>query len=160
MDRNESDAISGGVLSMERRRRTRVLVEDKGDLLARLCEYVEENFRVQIHTESAQGCVMAKGVDSVHRIPFFMGEVLISECTVRIDNVMGFGAVLGDDTQKAYRLAAVDAAWNKGVLPTTYWISRLKDAEAEIVRRHRQESAAISESRVHFETAGEYDNSR
>ncbi len=143
---------------MDRRRRTQILVEDEGDLLASLCGYVENNSPVRIHRQGSNASVMAKALDSVHRIPFFLGEVLISECTVGIDKVLGFGAVLGDDTEKAYRLAVVDAAWNKGVLPTEYWMTRLEEAEAAVSERHRQEFAAVSQTRVRFETRSEYDN--
>lgn len=145
---------------MNRRQRTRILVEDEGDLLISLCHYVENKVSVHIHRQSSNGCVMAKALDAVQRVPFFLGEILISECTVAIDNVLGFGAVLGDDTEKAYRLAVVDAAWNKGTLPTEYWVTRLKEAEAELVRRHREEFAAVSQTRVRFETGSEYDKPR
>lgn len=59
------------------------------------------------------GLVMA-GVRDPFDTPFHLGEVLVSQAEVLCDNQPGWGAVCGDEPEKALLLAAVEAADRSG----------------------------------------------
>jgi alpha-D-ribose 1-methylphosphonate 5-triphosphate synthase subunit PhnG len=68
-------------------------------------------FRVQ-HAPRA-GLVMVTVRDSFDT-PFHLGEVLVSEAEVVFDGHSGYGAICGDEPERALLLAAVEAAERSG----------------------------------------------
>ena len=54
--------------------------------------------------------VMMGVKDSVQMVPFYLGEVLISQCAVTVDETIGYGFMMGEDLEKVYCLAVIEAA--------------------------------------------------
>ena len=55
---------------------------------------------------------MLRTEDSLDRQEFFLGETLTSECEVTVDGKPGYGLCMGDQPQRSYCLAVVDALLN------------------------------------------------
>ena len=64
---------------------------------------------VHINKSSRMGLAMMRATESVEQQPFNAGEILITECTVTIDESPGFGMCMGYDADRAEILALLDA---------------------------------------------------
>lgn len=142
---------------MEKSRFTRILALGEPTLLEELARTIESQVAVEVVSAPRLRVTMAKVIDPVTKTPFYLGEVLISECTVSVRGALGFGALAGESLQRAYELAVVDAAWNAEWPQNAEWRSRLLAQEAEIQRFHEREFAQMAASRVDFATKGEFD---
>jgi alpha-D-ribose 1-methylphosphonate 5-triphosphate synthase subunit PhnG len=141
---------------MKRSRRTRILVEGKRTLLERLTSEIEASSNVRTLRSPETSLVMGKAKDSVSGQPFFIGEILVTECTVELDGTTGFGICLGEEPEKAYCLAVVDAAFQAGHPDIPVWTELLQEEEKHVLQREKQELERILQTKVHFETAEEY----
>ena len=96
--------------------------------------------------------VMLKVRESAQNTLFYAGEALACECTVRIGDVKGFACCLGDDLDKVYAMAVIDAAIN-AKLPERGWCliyNALSEWEQEITRRHAREAQLTLSTKVNF----------
>jgi len=59
--------------------------------------------------------VMLKLRESAKNSLFYAGEALACECMVKIKDTRGFAAALGDDLEKVYSMAVIDAVMNLGI---------------------------------------------
>ncbi|SEC62198.1 phosphonate C-P lyase system protein PhnG [Paenibacillus sp. GP183] len=141
---------------MKRSRRTKVLVEGNRSLLERLTSEIEASSNVRTVRSPETSLVMGKARDSVSGQPFFIGEILVTECTVELDGTTGFGICLGEEPEKAYCLAVVDAAFQAGHPEIPVWTELLHEEEEQLELREKQELERILQTKVHFETAEEY----
>jgi alpha-D-ribose 1-methylphosphonate 5-triphosphate synthase subunit PhnG len=141
---------------MKKSRLTRILVEGNPDLLLALAEQIENKYELSIVRQPEKSLVMNKVRDSVSGQPFYMGEVLITECTVSIMDVFGFGAIMGEQPYRAYQLALVDAAWNAKLQETVKWTPLLEAEEQKMEQKHRQEHSRVMRTKVNFNTMEEY----
>ncbi len=142
---------------MEKSRRTRILALGEPTLLAELARTIESEATVEVVSAPRLRVTMAKVMDPATQTPFYLGEVLISECTVNVCGALGFGAIVGESLQRAYELAVVDAAWNAEWSQNDEWQSRLLAEEAGIRCVHEREFAQMAASKVDFATKGEFD---
>jgi alpha-D-ribose 1-methylphosphonate 5-triphosphate synthase subunit PhnG len=146
----------GGKTRMKRSRRTKILVEGNRSLLDRLTSEIEASSNVHTVRSPETSLVMGKARDSVSGQPFFIGEILVTECTVELDGTTGFGICLGEEPEKAYCLAVVDAAFQAGHPEIPVWNELLQEEEKHLEQREKQELERILQTKVHFETAEEY----
>jgi alpha-D-ribose 1-methylphosphonate 5-triphosphate synthase subunit PhnG len=65
--------------------------------------------------ENRTGLVMLPMSEPVKGTTFFLGEVLVAEARVRVNQVEGYAACLGRDVEQALALALIDAANAGGV---------------------------------------------
>jgi alpha-D-ribose 1-methylphosphonate 5-triphosphate synthase subunit PhnG len=104
------------------------------------------------------GLVMIKARDSVSLQPFYLGENLVTECSVSIQGHFGMGVIMGDEPERAYQIAVVDAAYNANLQVTESWLKELEEQEKEIYTRHLHERALVNTSQVHFDTMEDYND--
>lgn len=121
-------------------------------MLQRLAASIERKYNLRMLRRPEKSLVMSQAKDSIEQRPFYLGEVLITECTVAIDQVHGFGAVIGDRGDTAYRLAVIDAAYRARVPEVAGWGPLLQEEEERIRLRHREEQSRITRTRVQFDT--------
>lgn len=141
---------------MRRAQYTRILVEGERGLLDRLAKQAEKLADVRIVRAPQTGLVMHKALDPVAGRPFYLGELLVTTCTVRMDDSTGYGACLGDDLDKAYALAVVDAAFQANHPQAEHWIPLLLEEEKRIASGHQEELGRVMRTKVDFATADEY----
>ncbi|MDF2958770.1 MAG: phnG [Paenibacillus sp.] len=145
---------------MKLSRITRILIEGDRRLLERLSGQVEQAYSVQIVKQPERSLVMSKARDSVSGQPFYMGEILVTECTVAIRDTYGFGVLMGEDADRAYQLAVVDAALHAKLPVTDHWAALLLEEEQNVLSRHQMEHAQAMKTKVNFDTMEEYNAKR
>ncbi|TGA96035.1 phosphonate C-P lyase system protein PhnG [Sporolactobacillus shoreae] len=141
---------------MSKRRLSKILVTSDLSLLKKISGQAETLAEIRVERAPQTSLVMMKAKDSVSTQPFYMGEALVTECTVSISNTFGIGVVIGEQPERAYRMAVIDAAFNVGLPIVKEWEALLITEEARLVERQNMESARVSESRVNFDTMGEF----
>ena len=75
---------------------TRILVEGNHLILKKFVAEIEQNYEVVITKLPEKGLVMMKTNDSVSNQPFYLGELLVTECTVSVNESIGFGIIIGE----------------------------------------------------------------
>lgn len=140
---------------MKKSQITRVLIEGDRELLRKLCGEIEARYPVSVVTAPEKSLVMSKARDSVSQQPFFIGEIMVTECIVDIQGTHGFGILIGEHAEKAYELAVVDAAMNAALPETKDWISAFRAEEERLTTRLRQERELAMKTKVHFDTMEE-----
>lgn len=140
---------------MEPSQRTKILVEGDSKLLSQLAEQIIERYPVKIVQKAKKSLAMTKARDSVALQPFYIGEVLLTECIVSIGEVYGFGAVMGDKRQQAYELSVVDAAYRACLPESEAWRALLEKEEERIESRHQEELSLSMRTKVNFNMMGE-----
>ncbi|UAK16100.1 phosphonate C-P lyase system protein PhnG [Sporolactobacillus terrae] len=145
-------------MMMNKQRLSRILNACSLSLLKEITEQLEQTLCLQVERFPQTSLVMMKARDSVSDQPFYVGEVLVTECTVSFNQKFGIGLVVGEAPQRAYCMAAVDAAINAGFPILEQWRERLEAAEGAIIAERNAECARSAESQVHFDTMGAYND--
>ena len=93
---------------MNRKERTRILVEGSRKVLSRMACEAEQLYAVAMVREPTEELVMLKVREGAQCSLFYLGEALMTSCAVRIGGAHGYGMVLGEDRKKARDLAIVE----------------------------------------------------
>lgn len=136
---------------MNRRRRTEILINGSRDIAARLAREILDRYEVRTVEEPNGGLVMLKVRETARKRLFYLGEVLVTECKVRLGGKIGLGIVAGDDPELAYHLAVIDAACKAGVRETEGWNAVLEDEAENIAARRAAFDRGVLRTRVNFE---------
>ncbi|KJS21994.1 MAG: phosphonate C-P lyase [Clostridiaceae bacterium BRH_c20a] len=137
---------------MLRKRRTTILVKGDQKLAKSLAEQIIKNYNVKVMQKPENGLVMVKMRESSARKLFYLGELLVTECKVQINEVLGVGLVSGDRQELAYYLAVIDAACNAALPETKSWESVLMVEEEKIAAHEAKEHLKLLRTKVNFET--------
>ncbi len=126
-----------------------------------LCECPLDNLKqltAQLLTQYEPSLVKAPGIcltmiraeDSVEKQEFYLGEALTTDCEVAINGHIGYGICLGDEPDRAYCMAVVEAALSQNDAQTTL-IQDFMTAQATIIRQQEErEFAHIMRTKVDF----------
>lgn len=137
---------------MDRKRRTRILIEDPSGLARKLSEEIEGKYDVKIIEEPNSGLVMLKMRENSKRALFYLGEVIVVEAKVEVEGKLGIGIVTGNNEELAYWLAVIDAAFNAELAETKTWEELLQQEAEELYASIAEESERILRTKVNFET--------
>jgi phosphonate C-P lyase system protein PhnG len=104
-----------------------------------------------------QELVMFEMEESVQKIDFNVGEVLVTSAEVRVDDVIGYSMVMDIDEQKA-----LDCALLMGVYEARRPEGRavedlVENLNRNMTMRMREEREIVSSTRVEFEVMGGQD---
>lgn len=133
-------------------KRTKILVEGDFAVFRKLAEKIAENSKVKVIREPQTTLVMVPALDTAEQILFYLGEVLITECTVEVDGTAGYGFVIGDEPEKALCLAILEAALESGNVLTPEIERVLGEQEKVILEKKRRDYNMIARTKVNFET--------
>lgn len=106
---------------MIRKIRTEILIKASSEVSVKLAQEILAAYDVKTIEEPNTSLVMVKVRESAKRSLFYLGEVLITECKVMIKGSLGIGMVKGHETELAYNLAIIDAAYNANLPETNEW---------------------------------------
>lgn len=137
---------------MNRRKRTEILVKASAEVVENFAEEILKKYNVIVVEESNNGVVMVKLREKAKSSLFFLGEVLITECKVMINGSLGIGIIKGNEPERAYHLAVVDAAYNANLAETDDWENVLKTTEEIIVQDNKVFSNKVLKTKVNFDT--------
>lgn len=142
---------------MNRKRRTFILAEGNRELAAELAGQIESSHPVTVLEQPNNGLVMVKMRESAKRSLFYLGEVFVTECKVRVGESVGLGVVRGHEPELAYQLAVIDAAYQANLEETERWIGPLIREEQVIAGRREAEQRKVLKTKVNFETMDDAD---
>lgn len=137
---------------MERKKRTRALIEGDRAVLERIACEIQQDHEVRVVREPAGELVMLKVREGARRTQFYLGEALVTSCAVAIDETYGYGMVMGDDEQCAYELALVDAAFSLGADRCSEWGVLIQEQEKLVEEQRRRRRCETALTRVDFST--------
>lgn len=137
---------------MTRRQRTEILIEGDPSLRSRIAGTIVAAHRVVELEPAAAGLAMTRVRESARGSTFLLGEVLITQASVRIDDAVGLGVLAGDDPAAARELAVIDAAFNAALPEATAAIDQLAAESVRIAARRANERDLVLRTRVDFQT--------
>lgn len=74
---------------------------------------------------------------------------------MKVDDNTGFGLILGDQPERAYMIAVIDAAFNGRLPEVEDILPSMMDEEIKIGEKQIMEFANSEKTRVNFETSGD-----
>lgn len=86
-----------------------VLCECDLEALKVLVEDLEVQYDPRLVKAPATCLTMLRAEDSIEGQEFYLGEAMTTECEVAIENETGYGVCVGEEPERAYCLAVVDA---------------------------------------------------
>lgn len=137
---------------MKRRRRTEILIQENGHLAQKLAETIIDVYECKEILAPQYGLTMIKMRESAKNSLFYIGEVLITEAKVEINNCIGIGIVVGMEDELAKHLAIIDAAYKAELPETIIWHTHLIEAEKRITKELVKKQAELFKTKVNFET--------
>jgi alpha-D-ribose 1-methylphosphonate 5-triphosphate synthase subunit PhnG len=137
---------------MNRKKRTEILIKGSRNIAKRLSEEIEAKYEVRIIEEPNCGLVMIKMREGAQNSLFYLGEILVTEAKVQINNKLGIGILSGNDEELSYYLAVVDAAYNAGLKEVEDWEEILIKEEITIEEELQKEQNKILMTKVNFDT--------
>jgi len=127
-----------------------ILAEGSLIVWLRLAEQIAKTHVIQILHHPDTCTVMMQATDSVGLTPFYLGEVLVTETTVSLDGIVGYGFSLEDEPERAVCAAIIDAALRVPVSEAEYIRKIIAAEEQCIIERLRHEEALVAATRVNF----------
>jgi phosphonate C-P lyase system protein PhnG len=133
------------------------LMQGDPEDLAALAEQLREKVRHQVLKAPNQELVMFQMEESVEKIDFNVGEILVTSAEVRVKDAIGYAMVMGADGAKALDCALLMGIYEAG-LPEAHSVAELVES---LDRKRRKalhlERECVSATRVHFEVMGGQD---
>lgn len=138
--------------SAERRFSTLAVADDTS--VRRLAERIlAAAHEVEVVRPATAATMLIELTESVQHQPFYLGEVVVSEATVRVDGCRGDAVVIGHDLERALAAAVCDAAAEAGVLAEEVE-DLVARTQAAVAASRTEESNAVASTRVSFEVIG------
>ncbi|MFJ7825912.1 phosphonate C-P lyase system protein PhnG [Psychrobacillus sp. NPDC096623] len=137
---------------MKRRRRTKILIQGDIHLARKFAESIVDTYECREIMAPQYGLTMIKMRETAKKSLFYIGEVLITEAKVEINNRIGIGIVVGMKDELAQHLAIIDAAYKAELPETNTWETYLIEAENQITKERAKKQAELFETKVNFET--------
>lgn len=130
--------------------RDHVLVECDIEPLKTLVEELEQEHELTVAKQPGICLTMIRAEDSIEKQEFYLGEALTTECEVLCDGKVGYGICLGEEPERAYCIAAIDAVTTAAGQTPKKVVSFLKHHAARIAERDRVEFNHVLRTRVDF----------
>jgi len=111
---------------------------------------LSQKYPVKIIKEPIKSLVMVQMRETVQESLFYIGEVLVVESIVEMDSVKGVAVTLGDDFDKVFAMAIIDAAFNKKAEECEDMEQRLFQLEKKQIETEQKENALFQETKVNF----------
>lgn len=137
---------------MKRKRRTEILLKGSKVIAAALAKEILDKYETEILEEPNNGLVMIKVRETAKKSLFYLGEVLFTECKVRIYDSIGIGMMTGNEEELVYYLAVIDAAYKAGLKETKEWDKILLAEERRIENDRANQLKQVLKTKVSFET--------
>ena len=114
------------------------------------CGQFEEKYPITVLKKPQKTLVMLKVRESARNSLFYAGEALACECMVKIGDVKGFAAALGDDMKKVHAMAIIDAMLNAGLPESALILDELQKWELAIGKERATKSKYTMSTKVNF----------
>jgi alpha-D-ribose 1-methylphosphonate 5-triphosphate synthase subunit PhnG len=136
---------------MNRSKRTKILIDGSRNFTRELVNEIARNYDIHVLATPQQALTMVKLRETAQKSLFYLGEVLVTETKVEINNTLGIGIVVGDEEEFSYQLAVIDAAYEANLVETEKWTSIFEEEEKRIHENRILKEASILKTKVNFE---------
>ncbi|MEA5093123.1 hypothetical protein SDC9_43515 [bioreactor metagenome] len=137
---------------MNRKRRCKVLIDGNSKIAEQLAAVIKSNYKINVLDVPNNGLVMLKMRENAKQSLFYIGEVAVIEARVEVQGSIGLGVLIGSDSQLAYNLAVIDAAYNANLPEILSWREILLAEEGLIENKIKSKTASILKTKVDFAT--------
>lgn len=137
---------------MKRRRRTGILIQGNPNLARKFAEEIKNKYSFREISAPSYGLTMMKMRETAKNSLFYIGEVLVTEAKVEINQEIGIGLVIGMKDELATQLAMIDAAYKAKLPETENWKNELLEEERAIKQAKINKQAEVLQTKVDFET--------
>ena len=124
-----------------------ILCESPITPLRELVESLEGEHNISIVRQPSVCLTMLRTADSLEKQEFFLGETLVTDCEVTVDGRPGYGLCMGDQPQRCYCMAVVDALADRSIGAVEQF---LRTEGAAIVEREEREFNLVMRTQVNF----------
>jgi phosphonate C-P lyase system protein PhnG len=131
----------------------------QGDLsdIAPLADRMRQVIEHRIIKSPQQELVMFQAEESVEKIDFNVGEVLVTSAEVQVKDTIGYSMIMEIDEQKALDCALLMGIYEAG-LPQKEEVEGLAESiHLKLARQLQEERKIVSSTRVSFEVMGGQD---
>lgn len=127
-----------------------ILIEGDLNRIKNFVESIESKYEVEITKKPSIGLTMVRANDSVEHQEFYLGEVLVTETEVSVNNKVGSGICIGDEPIRSYCQAVIDAVLqlnDENYNEVTSFLNQ----EAELIsNKEKEENYEIQKTKVNF----------
>ena len=134
---------------MEKKRLFKIMAKADRNIIIEMGEKIKQEQEVFIVKQPEKALTMIKMREPVKEMLFYLGEVLVTECTAKVNGQYGMAVVMGDDYEKVLNMAIIDAACNAQCF---YEEEKLLALEREQVEKEEKENALFLKTMVNFNT--------
>ena len=135
---------------MEKRQLFRIMNSADSAAVCDCGRRVTDKYPVDVLKKPQKMLVMLKVRESARNSLFYAGEALACECMVQIGGTKGFAASLGDDTDKVYAMAVIDATLNAGLPECDLILDTLREWEKQLHEKRAAEAKLTASTKVSF----------
>lgn len=132
---------------MDKKRLFRIMAKADDEVIKELAEEIMQDYSVTVIKEPSKTLAMIKMREPVKESLFYIGEVIVCEAVVLLEDTKGMAVTMGDHFEKVIHMAVIDAACNKGTFAGE---ERLLELEKEQIRLVEQENAMHLNTMVKF----------
>ena len=134
-----------------------LIMEGTAEELFPLANEIKGNYTYKIVKKPSEGLIMFRTEETVEKIDFNVGEILVTTAEVNIENTLGYSMIMSMDFEKALDAAIIMGAYEANLKEKP----RIEKLSKEILNRKnislREEREIISSTRVNFEVMGGQD---
>ncbi|GAB1857641.1 phosphonate C-P lyase system protein PhnG [Flavobacteriaceae bacterium MHTCC 0001] len=127
-----------------------ILIEGDLSRIKSFVEILENKYEIEITKNPAIGLTMVRANDSVEHQEFYLGEVLVTETEVSVNNKVGSGICIGDEPIRSYCQAVFDAVLQLEDENYNEVITFLKKEADFISAKEKEENYEIQKTKVNF----------
>ncbi|WP_310605029.1 phosphonate C-P lyase system protein PhnG [Anaerosporobacter sp.] len=137
---------------MDKKRLSRILAKCEMEVLNVLVQPVMKKYTIKVLRNPSKTMVLIRMKETVAKADFYLGEMLACEAMVEVEGVKGFAVMAGDNREKVFHAAIIDAVL-KGELPEAEEIvTVLEKEEKKQYKREQMEIRMHEETKVKFDT--------
>lgn len=113
-------------------------------------EKLESHYTIQTIMEPQNNLVMVRAQDTIEEQQFYLGEALATECEVTVNNTLGIGLCLGEEPERAYGMAIVDAILDDATVLPPFVLDFINVQYDRSVVRDKKEFSQTLGTKVDF----------
>ncbi|MBN2547307.1 MAG: phosphonate C-P lyase system protein PhnG [Spirochaetes bacterium] len=144
---------------MDKKEIFEILMQSDSVKISEAVKKISEKNKIELVKKPEEGLLMFRAVESVEESEFNVGEVLITECEVKINESTGYSMILGIDQKKAYDCAVIMACIEADTGEKEYVLNIMNELKAEFYAKYKFEKEVINSTSVKFDLMGGQDKS-
>lgn len=140
---------------MDTKKRTKIFIEYAREEVIKLSEEVSNKYNIEIISQPTEALTMIKVREKAKNSLFYIGEVLVTETKVRINDQIGVGIVRGHNEELSKSMAIADAYYKLNDEDEDKWTEIFLKCEEEGIKNESLYKTYLANTKVDFNTMNE-----